>query len=401
MTQPEVFILHCSVSASVRQSIQIAFEDYKLPEDVIDTLKKANSISIRPNLSSALKGCLDELRLMQRYLYDRCTIHHGDIHFLHPDYFHDAMERIEEIKNHAVTCNSKLKQEWRQEFDKWNSMIDNVFSPLFPDKNQLALVREAYLKMFPTAAEFAAPISVHVVGPYPASLERVEDPSEISDFIKNAAAINTEEVLEAARHGALDASMGKIAELLDDLDARSANKVGERVLSNNPKKRGSWQIAASDLILSATHNPALKPISNLVEELIKTGERMRDEPKGPARIQAFKRYSDLRDEIREEAKLITTAKDSSKGFEALQMSLSLSNKYQDLLQNVSTCDSLDELEQFESEIETQTSVYKHRAKHLQQVFAKAKETMVARANLSAVAEELATKEIKSEGDCDF
>ena len=39
MSQPEVFILHCSVSASVRQSIQIAFEDYKLPDDVIDTLK--------------------------------------------------------------------------------------------------------------------------------------------------------------------------------------------------------------------------------------------------------------------------------------------------------------------------------------------------------------------------
>ena len=87
MNQPEAYILHCSVSASVRQSVQIAFKDYKLPEDVIDTLRKANALSIRPNLSKAVKVALDELRLMQRYLYDRCTIHHGDVHFLHPDYF--------------------------------------------------------------------------------------------------------------------------------------------------------------------------------------------------------------------------------------------------------------------------------------------------------------------------
>jgi len=397
----EAFILHCSIAASVRQSIQIAFEDYKLPEDVIDTLKKANAISIRPNLSSALKTCLDELRLMQRYLYDRCTIHHGDIHFLHPDHFHEAMERIEEIKNHAVVCNATLKEKWREEFDTWNSMVDNFFSPLFSDKNQLALVREAYLRMFPTAEEFSAPISIHVVGPYPASLDKVDDPKDVADYMKNAAAINTEEVLEAAKLGARDASMSKIAELLDDLDARSANKVGDRVLSDNPKKRGSWQIIASELSLSATHNPALKPITKLIYELIEVGKRMRDEPKGATRMAAFQRYSELRDDIREEAKAITAAADSTKGFEALQKSLTLSNVYQDLLQNVASCNSVDDLDQLEAEIETQTSVYKHRAKHLQQVFAKTKETLVARANLSAVAEELATQEIKSEDDCDF
>ena len=60
MSQPEVFILHCSVYSSVRQSIQIAFEDYNLPDDVIDTLK-SQAMSIRPLLSNGLKRHLDEL----------------------------------------------------------------------------------------------------------------------------------------------------------------------------------------------------------------------------------------------------------------------------------------------------------------------------------------------------
>ena len=139
MNQDQVFILHCSISASVRQSVQIAFEDYKLPQDVVETLRKANSISIRPNLSQALKKSLDELRLMQRYLYDRCTIHHGDVHFLHADYFDEAKQRIEEIKEHASVCNAKLREAWAEELEKWKLTVDNFFSPLFTDEEQLAL----------------------------------------------------------------------------------------------------------------------------------------------------------------------------------------------------------------------------------------------------------------------
>jgi len=401
MSQPEVFILHCSVSASVRQSIQIAFEDYKLPDDVIDTLKSANAMSIRPKLSNGLKRHLDELRLMQRYLYDRCTIHHGDVHFIHPDHFDEAMTRIDEIKAKAIEFNAQLKDSWSEEYERWNAMVDNFFSPLFSDKNQLALVREAYLKMFPTAKEFAAPICVDVVGPYPASLERVDDPQEAKDFIQNAAALNTQEVLEAAQSGAMDRSMGRIAELLDDLDARPANKVGDRVLSNNPKKRGSWQIIGTELALSSTHNPSLKGISNLVQRLIECGETMRDEPKGPVRIKAFQRYAELRQEIRDEARAITAAADSSKGFEALQMSLSMSNTYKDLLINLENCESLQDLENIENEIETQTSVYKHRAKHLQAIHNKARERLEAVVNIEAAIEELKTQEITSEEDCGF
>ena len=106
-------------------------------------------------------------------------------------------------------------------------MVDNSFSPLFSDKNQLAMVREAYLKMF-QQLRFASPICVDVVGPYPASLERLMTYKMQKTLFKTAA-LNTQEVLKAAQSGAMDRSMGQIAELLDDLDARPANKVGDRV----------------------------------------------------------------------------------------------------------------------------------------------------------------------------
>ena len=130
---------------------------------------------------------------MQRYLYDRCTINQGDVHFLHPDDFEDAMNRIDEIRAKAKDFNSSLKDLWSSELTKWEGTIDDFFSPLFQDRQQLAMVREAYMKIFPTAKEFASPISVCVVGPYPASLERSDDADCLEDRIQNEAAINTEE----------------------------------------------------------------------------------------------------------------------------------------------------------------------------------------------------------------
>ena len=401
MSNSEVFILHCSVNASVRQSVQIAFEDYKLPQSVIDTLKRANALSIRPNLSSALKTYLDELRLLQKYLYRDCTISHGDIHFLHPDYFEDAMSRIDEIKAKTNDFNNSLKEMWAEEFGKWQATIDDFFSPLFQDQQQLTIVREAYMKIFPTAKEFSSPINVCVVGPYPASLERVDDPSDIADQMQDKAAINTAEVLEAARKGALDVSLGKIADLLDDLDARPANKVGDRVLSSNPKRRGTWQYIYSHLELSSKHCPALKGITAQVKELIAVGETMRDAPKGVERVNAFRRYSEVRQNIRDEATSIVKSQDSSKGFEALQMSLTLSNSYETLLQTIPNCKSLDDLQNLEDEIEAQTGVYKHRAKHLQQIFGKTKELLVGASLMEAASEELKTTEVNSVSDCDF
>ena len=60
------YLLSCSISASVRQSIQIQFDDLKLPASVINTLEQNNTVSLRPTLSTALKTELDSLRVMQR-----------------------------------------------------------------------------------------------------------------------------------------------------------------------------------------------------------------------------------------------------------------------------------------------------------------------------------------------
>jgi len=375
MNQDQVFILHCSISASVRQSVQIAFEDYKLPQDVVETLREANSISIRPNLSQALKKSLDELRLMQRYLYDRCTIHHGDVHFLHADYFDEAKQRIEEIKEHASTSNAKLREAWAEELEKWKQTVDNFFSPLFSDEEQLALVREAYLRIFPTQKEYSNPISVNVVGPYPAVIERCDDPQDVQQIIANEASINTEQVLKAAREGAVDSSLGKIAELLDDLDARPANKVGERVLSDNPKKRGTWQIIAQDISLAAKHNPMLVDMAKLCEDLLKVGELMRDPSSGSVRAAAFQRYTDVRQDIADEAKNLMLKASSSKGLEQLQKSVALTGTYHSLIGDLAGCQTEEELIFLKDKIDTETSIYKHRAKHLSRLLQKVEERM--------------------------
>ena len=402
MSNPEVFILHCSVNASVRQSVQIAFEDYKLPPSVIDTLKRANALSIRPNLSNALKIYLDELRRLQKHLYLNCTICHGDVHFLHPDNFEDAMHRIGEMRAKASDFNSSLKELWSEEFGKWQATIDDFFSPLFQDQQELAMVREAYMKIFPTAKEFSNPINVYVIGPYPASLERVDNPDDLSAQIQQQAAINTAEVLKAAQDGALDSSLTRVAELVDDLDARPANKVGDNVLSNKPnRRRGSWQYTYSHLKLASKHCPSLTGITALVKDLISIGETMRDAPKGKERLNAFRRYSEIRQDIRDEAAAIVKSQDSSKGFEALQMSLTLSNSYENLLQTIPNCKSLDDLQSLEEEIEAQTGVYKYRARHLLQVFSKTKELLVGASFIDSIAEELAETKVQSTEDCDF
>ena len=84
------YLLSCTISASVRQSIQIKFDDLKLPQSVVDTLEKNNTVSLRPNLSNALKSELDALRVMQRELYDGYCIHFGDTHFVTANYFDAA-----------------------------------------------------------------------------------------------------------------------------------------------------------------------------------------------------------------------------------------------------------------------------------------------------------------------
>ena len=312
---------------------------------------------------------------MQRYLYDRCTIHHGDVHFLHADYFDEAKQRIEEIKEHASTSNAKLREAWAEELEKWKLTVDNFFSPLFTDEEQLALVREAYLRIFPTQKEYSNPISVNVVGPYPAVIERCDDPQDVQQIIANEASINTEQVLKAAREGAVDSSLGKIAELLDDLDARPANKVGERVLSDNPKKRGTWQIIAQEISLAAKHNPVLVDMAKLCEDLLKVGQLMRDPSSGSVRAAAFQRYTDVRQDIADEAKNLMLKASSSKGLEQLQKSVALTGTYQSLIGDLAGCQTEEELTLLKDKIDTETSIYKHRAKHLSRLLQKVEERM--------------------------
>lgn len=373
MKNNQVFILHCSVSADVRQSVQIAFEDYKLPQEVVETLREADSISIRPSLSRALKKSLDELRLMQRYLYDRCTISHGDVHFLHQDYFEEAKQRIEEIKRHAKDCNASLFESWAEELQKWKTTVNNFFSPLFDDEEQLNMVIDAYLRIFPTQKEFTNPIVVNVVGPYPAVIERCENPKDLQQIIANEAAINTQQVLEAAKHSAVDYSLNKVAELLDDLDARPANKIDKKVISDNPSHRGKWQVMQQEITLAAKHNPVLTRMADLCNKLLTVGKNMRDPLSGAVRMAAFKEYSEVRQDIADEAKDLLSRASVSEGYLNLQKSVAMTNNYQSLLVDVSNCQTPDQLEAVRQQIDTQMAVYKHRTKHLAKLVAKAEE----------------------------
>ena len=388
MTTSQVFILHCAISASVRQSIQIAFEDYKLPPDVVETLKEANTISIRPNLSQALKKNLDELRVMQRFLYDRFTIHHGDVHFIHPDHFEEAKACIDEIKEHASICNARMREAWPEELAKWEQTIVSFFTPLFPDEDQLRLVKEAYMRFFPRQKEFENPIRVDVVGPYPAVLERCDDPTTIEQVMSNEAAINTEQVLEAAKDGAIDHSLGKVASLLDDLDARPAHKVTGRVIADNKKQRGAWRKTAQELSLAATHNPLLTEISTLCDDLLSVAELMNDPNSGNVRTTAFKRYTEVRQAIADEAAALLKKAGTSEGYEALQKSVAMTGCYHNLVTDLGNCSTIEELNVIRDQIDTETSVYKHRAKNLEKLLSKAQERMAADVAIARCEEEL-------------
>ena len=65
-----IFLLHCTVAASVRQTTKIGFNDLGLPDQVIEALSDQQSIPVRSNLSGKLKEHLSKIRTEQRKLYD-------------------------------------------------------------------------------------------------------------------------------------------------------------------------------------------------------------------------------------------------------------------------------------------------------------------------------------------
>jgi putative lipoic acid-binding regulatory protein len=403
MSNDKIFLLHCSVSASVRQSTQIKMADLQLPDTVIDVLEKQQSVSVRPTLSGKLKEFLNLLRIEQRKLYDECTIHNGDVHFLHEDYFEEAMQRIAKIRSDASNYNEQLNELWLEEYTRWSNTVEGFLEPLFRDDREgFKLAKEAYLTIFPTKQEFENPIRVFVVGPNPVSMEVSDSKEEhsISTAIQEAAVFNTNEVLEAAREGAADRALAKAAELLDDLDVRVSSKVGERQTGGS-KRRGSWQITAETLQLITRHCPGFENLSTLSNDLLDVGVRLQSDT-AKVKNQAFKDYADLKTKIREELQSIVESRNSSDGLESLKRSLTLSGTYRDLLAKINSADNQDQLDQLYHELQIEKDVYHQRAKHLQTLFDQRAELVKAQsANLDDLIDEVKTIEAESTDDLDF
>jgi len=391
------------VSASVRQSTQIKMADLQLPGAVIDVLEKQQSVSVRPTLSGRLKEFLNLLRIEQRKLYDECTIHNGDVHFLHEDYFEEAMERIAKIRSDAAKYNEQLNELWLEEYTRWSNTVEGFLEPLFRDDPEgFKLAKEAYLTIFPTKQEFENPIRVFVVGPNPVSLVVSENKEEhsISTAIQEAALFNTNEVLEAAREGAADRALAKAAELLDDLDVRVSSKVGERQ-TGGARRRGSWQITAETLQLITRHCPGFEDLFKLSEDLLDVGVRLQSDS-AKVKNQAFKEYADLKGKIRNELEAIVSSRNSSDGLESLKKSLALSNTYRDLLTKINTAETQEQLDELHQELQVEKDVYQQRAKHLQILFDQRTELVKAQsANLDDLIDEVKTIEAETTDELDF
>lgn len=403
MSNDKIFLLHCSVSASVRQSTQIKMADLQLPDTVIDVLEKQQSVSVRPTLSGKLKEFLNLLRIEQRKLYDECTIHNGDVHFLHEDYFEEAMERITKIRSDASNYNEQLNELWLQEYTRWSTTVEGFLEPLFRDDQEgFKLAKEAYLTIFPTKQEFENPIRVFVVGPNPVSLEVSENKEQhsISTAIQEAAVFNTNEVLEAAREGAADRALAKAAELLDDLDVRVSSKVGERQTGGS-KRRGSWQITAETLQLITRHCPGFEDLSALSNDLLDVGLRLQSDS-AKIKNQAFKDYAELKTRIREELQSIVQSRNSSDGLESLKRSLALSGTYRDLMSKIGSAENQEQLDHLYHELQIEKDVYHQRAKHLQSLFDQRAELVKAQnANLDDLIDEVKNIEAASTDELDF
>lgn len=403
MNTDKIFLLHCSVSASVRQSTQIKMADLQLPGSVIDVLEKQQSVSVRPTLSGKLKDFLNLLRIEQRKLYDECTIHNGDVHFLHEDYFEDAMERIAKIRADANSYNEQLNELWLEEYTRWSNTVEGFLEPLFRDDPEgFKLAKEAYLTIFPTKQEFENPIQVFVVGPNPVSMVVSESKEEhsISSAIQEAAIFNTTQVLEAARESAADRALAKAAELLDDLDVRVSSKVGERQ-TGGTKRRGSWQITAETLQLITRHCPGFESLSKLSNDLLEVGVRLQSDA-AKIKNQAFKDYANIKVEIRSELQAIVDSRSSTDGLESLKKSLALSGTYRDLLGKITGAETQEQLDELYHELQIEKDVYQQRAKHLQTLFDQRLELVKAQSvGLDDLIDEVKSLEADTTNDLDF
>ena len=367
------YLLACSISADVRQSVQIKFDDLKLPKSVIETLEKNNTVSLRPNLSNSLKGELDALRVLQRELYDRYCIHFGDYHFVTSNYFECANELIKEIRSAGEAANTRLKDLWRDEFDAWSQTAHGILRPLFEDGDEFELAHEAYLRLFPTAEEYKKPIRVSVLGPLPVSLTKVDKPIEgdLEALMAYENQINTEQVLEAARNSAADRALQLGAELLDDLDVRSAAKIGKQQ-TGGERKRGSWQLTAEKLKLISDSVPGFDHLTELANELLQAGNDIQSEDRG-VRQKGAKDFYRVQESIREELESICSTRDESKGLEKLKKSLALSSQYKTLCDRIKNAENINSLNLLVKDANVELDVYAQRSKQLKKLINQRKE----------------------------
>ena len=367
------YLLSCSISADVRQSVQIKFDDLKLPVSVIETLQRNNTVSLRPNLSNALKAELDSLRIMQRELYDSYCIHYGDAHFVTASYIYSAKTLINQIRDSATDANDRLKDLWESEYNSWQETAEGILKPLFSDSDEFKLAFSAYMKFFPTREEYRTPIRVSVLGPLPASMERVEKPVEgdIESLIAYENQINTQQVLEAARNNAADKALMISAELLDDLDARSSTKVG-RQQTGGDKKRGSWQITAQKLKLISDSVPGFDNLTSLADRLLQAGVDIQSTER-ITRSKGADDFHEVQDLIRSELETICNQRDSSKGLETLKQSLSLSNNYKTLCERIKTTENASALNLLIKNANLELDIYAQRSKQLNKLINQRKE----------------------------
>jgi hypothetical protein len=367
------YLLSCSISADVRQSVQIKFDDLKLPRSVIETLQKNNTVSLRPNLSNALKAELDNLRVLQRELYDGYCIHSGDAHFVTATYFYSANALIKEIRKEAKEANDRLKDLWESEYEAWQQTAEGILRPLFSDDQEFKLAFDAYMKFFPTKEEYKTPIRVSVLGPLPVSMERVEKPIEgdLNSLLSYENQINTQQVLEAAKNNAADKALLISSELLDDLDARNITKIGKQQ-TGSTKKRGSWQITAQKLKLISASVPGFDNLSELADRLLTAGVDIQSNDRA-VRTKATEDFYAVQDEIREELTQICEVRDPSAGLTALKQSLALSSTYKTLCDRINTAENANSLNLLIKDANLELNVYAQRSKQLKKLINQRKE----------------------------
>jgi len=392
------YLLSCSISANVRQSIQIKFDDLKLPASVITTLERQNTVSLRPNLSNALKGELDDLRVLQRELYDNYCLHFGDTHFVTAKYFDGANDIIARIRAQAGIANEKLYKIWEQEFSKWNQTVEEFLRPLFPTDEEYKLACDAYMRVFPTQEEYRNPIRVFVVGPLPISLEAISTPVEGAPFdsvLAHSNYINTKEVLDAAHASAADRALQISAELLDDLDTRTVTKIG-RQQTGGDKKRGSWEITAAKLKLISDSVSGFDHLSELSEKLLIAGDAIQSAYR-TERDQGAVTFQELQTEIRTELESIVSTRDKTKGLEMLQQSLALSNTYKSLCDRIKKVENTNALNLLISESNIEQDIYRQRSKQLNKLISQRRELIgAAGENLDTLISTVATTAEDSE-----